>query len=608
MMRPRITFRTEVTPAAFANRWQNLWLLFAVFLFQRTPLVSAETPPDVKLGPPTLLGITGLSVNGQVHSHGLPTTWYVEYGPTPSYGNQTVTRPIPPKLAAHYRESWDEGWNGWNSWCPRRLHFRKGGVKRGYISYEGSSKDDHNHDDGVGTVHLTPYMYPGSISLSDSAPSAYLAAGDPDFRDARVKLSVRGRNWQPNGTELIWWSQAQRNIEANPDDSTLSPHYRHANWSYTGRTLTDLLHSGRWETAEYQLLNDTNYWSYCGNNKGEKRYDAYWSIDETQRHLNLDLFHMVMFVDPQNRPTGAIDFDEFEVVYRNFSLVYPTNGGRLILSPQNSTDDPATLTDGWRHGEGKMWKSAANPAGAQEFVYEFARPVTIEKLQIHQHTEWPGKDVEVLVSNDGASWQPLISGEIPKTHPAGANYVFLLKKDLSANARLAKVRILSGYERQHWGLGEIELFGSGADYLPDDNWFHVNVDLLDLKPGETIHYRLVTTNSQGSTYGPNAQITLPTATKPRVITGMATRMKNGTAKVQGRLNPLGRKTQFYFEFGLTNDYGQKTSPSYGGLQITPRLGFATLTGLKPGAEYHYRLVAANEAGTSYGEDASFEAK
>ena len=212
------------------------------------------------------------------------------------------------------------------------------------------------------------------------------------------------------------------------------------------------------------------------------------------------------------------------------------------------------------------------------------------------------------MSNDGASWQPLISGEIPKTHPAGANYVFLLKKDLSANARLAKVRILSGYERQHWGLGEIELFGSGADYLPDDNWFHVNVDLLDLKPGETIHYRLVTTNSQGSTYGPNAQITLPTATKPRVITGMATRMKNGTAKVQGRLNPLGRKTQFYFEFGLTNDYGQKTSPSYGGLQITPRLGFATLTGLKPGAEYHYRLVAANEAGTSYGEDASFEAK
>ena len=72
---------------------------------------------------------------------------------------------------------------------------------------------------------------------------------------------------------------------------------------------------------QYRLLNDTNNWSYCGNNNGEERYDASWSIDETQRHLNLDLFHMVMFVDPHNRPTGAIDFDEFEVVYHNYSLV-----------------------------------------------------------------------------------------------------------------------------------------------------------------------------------------------------------------------------------------------------------------------------------------------
>ena len=84
--------------------------------------------------------------------------------------------------------------------------------------------------------------------------------------------------------------------------------------------------------------------------------------------------------------------------------------------------------------------------------------------------------------------------------------------------------------------------------------------------------------------------------------------KNGTAKVEGRLNPLGKKTQFYFDYGSTKDYGQKTSPRCGGLQITPRLGFVTLTGLKPGSEYHYRLVAVNETGMSHGEDAAFEAR
>ena len=118
----------------------------------------------------------------------------------------------------------------------------------------------------------------------------------------------------------------------------------------------------------------------------------------------------------------------------------------------------------------------------------------------------------------------------------------------------------------------------------------------------------MTTNTKGTTPGPDQHFTLPTNTKPRVMTGTASRIQNGTAKVEGRLNPLGKKTQFYFEFGPTKGYGQKTSPRYGGLQITPRLGFETLSGLKPGAEYHYRLVAVNETGTSYGEDATFEAK
>lgn len=568
--------------------------------------LAENKPPDVKIGTPTLLGISGLSVNAQVHSHGVPTNWHVAYGKNPDYKQQTASKPVPPKLAAYYRESWDEGWNGWNSWCPKRLHFKDGGVSHGYISYEGAPRDDHNHDDGVGTVHLTPYMYPGSVSLSANAPSAYLGGGDPDFRDAMIRQSVRGRDWKPNGTELMWWSQAQSNIELNPDDHTLSPDYKHPNWSYTGKHLTDLLATGKWETAEYRLLNDTNFWSYCGNNKGEKRYEAYWSIDETQRHLNLDLFHMVMFVDTNNRPTGAIDFDEFEVVYHNYSLVYPTNGGKLVSAPKDASD-AVTLTDGWRHGAGKMWQSSANPAGPQEFVYEFAVPVTIDKVQLHQHPEWPAKEVEVLTSKDGTDWQPLVKGEMAAAHPHGLNYNFLLKKKLSAQAKFAKVRILSGHKPEHWGLGEIEIFGDGANYIPDDDWFHINADLVDLNPGETIYYRIVATNAHGTTKATH-RFTLPKDATPHVITGEASRIGQGTAKVEGRLNPLGKRAEFYFEYGPTDKYGQKTKPRYGGLQITPRLGFDTLTGLETGKTYHYRLVAVNETGTGYGEDATFVAK
>ncbi len=103
------------------------------------------------------------------------------------------------------------------------------------------------------------------------------------------------------------------------------------------------------------------------------------------------------------------------------------------------------------------------------------------------------------------------------------------------------MRILSGYKQLHWGLGEIELFGSGANYLPDDDWFHVNVDLLDLKPAETIHCRLVAISTKGTTRRPDQQFRLPSTTRPRVITGPASRIENGTAKVEDRSTPSARK-------------------------------------------------------------------
>ena len=136
----------------------------------------------------------------------------------------------------------------------------------------------------------------------------------------------------------------------------------------------------------------------------------------------------------------------------------------------------------------------------------------------------------------------------------------------------------------------------------------MNVELLELNPGDSLHYRLVAHSMHGTTVGPDQQLTLPADTRPQVITGPATRIVQGTAKVEGRLNPLGKAAQFSFEFGPTKDYGSTSAPRYGGNQITPRLAFDTLTGLKPGMVYHYRLVAVNETGTSYGEDATFEAK
>jgi hypothetical protein len=59
-----------------------------------------------------------------------------------------------------------------------------------------------------------------------------------------------------------------------------------------------------------------------------------------------------------------------------------------------------------------------------------------------------------------------------------------------------------------------------------------------------------------------------------------------------------------FEFGTTAAYGSSATPAtVGGL--TPEPVSATLTGLRPGTTYHFRLVAGSADGTAQSADATF---
>ena len=175
---------------------------------------------------------------------------------------------------------------------------------------------------------------------------------------------------------------------------------------------------------------------------------------------------------------------------------------------------------------------------------------------------------------------------------------------MNAQASALKVRIISGYRAEHWGLGEVEVFGTGATLLPDDDVYHVNNDIADLTPGATYHSRLVATSQAGTTHGPDQSYTTPATKQPLAETGSASRITATSAKLAGRLNALGEPTMFHFEYGLDTKYGSKTMPMTGGIQITPRTSFGHLTGLNPDTTYHYRLVTTNAHGTAHGADAT----
>ena len=92
--------------------------------------------------------------------------------------------------------------------------------------------------------------------------------------------------------------------------------------------------------------------------------------------------------------------------------------------------------------------------------------------------------------------------------------------------------------------------------------------------------------------------------KPSVTTGPASGIGFTTAALSGTVNPQGSQTSAYFEYGTTVGYGSQSAPqSFIGIGAdTP--ANASVSGLMSGTLYHYRLVATNSGGTTFGNDAT----
>jgi hypothetical protein len=90
-------------------------------------------------------------------------------------------------------------------------------------------------------------------------------------------------------------------------------------------------------------------------------------------------------------------------------------------------------------------------------------------------------------------------------------------------------------------------------------------------------------------------------------TESASSVSYATATLNGRVEPNGRKTTYHFEYGETTAYGHSAPTSEATIKVLAgsESASAALTGLNPGTTYHYRLVASNAEGTTYGADKTF---
>jgi hypothetical protein len=139
--------------------------------------------------------------------------------------------------------------------------------------------------------------------------------------------------------------------------------------------------------------------------------------------------------------------------------------------------------------------------------------------------------------------------------------------------------------------------GSGTANVP------VSAALTGLAQGTTYHYRVVATSSAGTSHGADGLFT--TLAAPGVVTAAASSVTVSAATLNGSVDPNGRATTWYFEYGTSTSYGSKTSAKSAGSGTGSTSVSAQVSGLTGGRTYHFRLVATSDAGTTSGTDATF---
>jgi hypothetical protein len=165
----------------------------------------------------------------------------------------------------------------------------------------------------------------------------------------------------------------------------------------------------------------------------------------------------------------------------------------------------------------------------------------------------------------------------------------------------------------HFEYGTTTAYGQIApvpdSYTPiTEEPLTISQPIVGLQAGTTYHYRLVA-SSPGGTNVTSAEGTFTTAAipAPAVATGGAEGVGVGSATLTGTIDPEGWDTSYLFEYGPTTAYGSNwpTVPVEMGALEGFQPVVVTVPNLLPRTTYHYRLVATNGGGTSYGPDMTF---
>ena len=278
---------------------------------------------------------------------------------------------------------------------------------------------------------------------------------------------------------------------------------------------------------------------------------------------------------------GLIDFNPA------FVTIHPGDQVKWIwlTSDHSTTSGHPGMPNGiWNSGirsQGATFTHTFNSAGT--FPYYCTAHVGVGKVIVAAPTPTP------------PNGPPIVS-----TNPAAfiASFSATLKGSLNPNGLSTTFHFQYGTTTSY-GLTTAPQTQTGDTFRP------VSGNINSLAARTTYHFRIVASNTAGTTFGSDETVTtLPPIGFPIVTTEPATNVASFAATLNGLLDPHGLSTSVYFQYGTTTNYG-RTTPIQSQTGNTYRNIAVNIGGLATNTTYHFRIVVANSVGTRFGSDRTF---
>lgn len=194
------------------------------------------------------------------------------------------------------------------------------------------------------------------------------------------------------------------------------------------------------------------------------------------------------------------------------------------------------------------------------------------------------------------------NGQQPDWSPDGSTIVF----DRYGNTATDGV-----YTVHPDGTGATQV--NARNYVGYPRWSPDGTKIVFAYEDASFHWQVFVMNADGSgetnitnnSDDYNRPISWARLPPPVVSTGTATAVSQSGATLNGTVNPQGSATTYHFDYGTSTSYGSSTPSQSAGSDSSDHAESASITGLAAGTTYHFRVVAQNASGTTYGADQVF---